>query len=1179
MPDQSSGLTNASYPLRYILLLFSLQALLLVTAAQQQPPVVKHGLRRSPHENAALKSPGIYKQQPPQASQPPHVQVSHKRGRSTNPSENERAVATLAPADPNPAVRAPPAKPAAGPSGGLTSAQRARSLQDWEVENFVLLATVDGKIHARHRKAGKQDRWVFTPTDERPMVDTIYHRQNNSVNDGTIEEHEYLWIVEPTQDGALYLYTPQNKGIQKLDLTIKQLAEQFSPYSSQDPPITYTADKKSTLYTLNAGNGKLIKEFSAAGSIISDQGSCKPAQGFEGLEDEECESSSTVMIGRTEYTVTMHNETSGAPICTIRYFEWTPNNRDRDLQNQYKATMDNTYIYSQHDGRILTMDHSPSTFEDAEDQRPIKWDKLSSPVVRVYDIARPLHSQNKDTQLVVLPQPLVVSPEDDTQEDIFVNCTESGGWYAMSEKRYPGVTRRASKAECYNNNWNGNIDFWRGEYVPQKSELVGVHSLSELVEYNDNPLTISGPEEPLIAEPIESVQPPLQIDSPNPPVLTQSVNSRSIFALLIILFAFCIPGYKFREPIKQMLRFNMPKALTAAIEPSSTGDPKTASTEQENKVVPETEADVKEGSSERTPEAEAHPDRKVRFATSDGEKTPSEPPAEGDAESPLNDPENTNGTANPDGVDGNGDTPKPKKKAHRGQRGGRRRRKKSDAPENEDEGVIERVKQIGKEHSMQPDEISVNGEGIQDVTGSIKLNNLEIRTDRVLGYGSGGTCVFEGAFEGRNVAVKRMLPQYFELASQEISLLQQSDDHPNVVRYFCHQQDSNFLYIAVELCQASLWDLYKEGGIKDGLTDEQMQLVNEINTNVPDALFQLAAGLAHLHSLRIIHRDIKPQNILVAYPKKNQLNGPRFVISDFGLCKSLPDNISTLHGTTGNAGTTGWKAPELIMQPKDSEGRNTSSQGHSGSSTSSNETISSGVKRAVDIFSLGCVFYYVLTNGLHPFDDDKELWYQLRELNIKRNKPFFNKLKDLGGDAEEPMQLIQWMLKPKPELRPSANQVLNHPFFWSPAKRLNFLCDVSDHWERECRDPPSQHLLALEDRALDIIANPVHNNAGFFHPPDFLAKLDKKFIDTLGKQRKYTGDRMLDLLRALRNKKNHYADMPEDVKARVGSLPEGYLRYWTGRFPRLVMGCWHVVRECGLEHEPRFRPYLEGGVR
>jgi len=90
--------------------------------------------------------------------------------------------------------------------------------------------------------------------------------------------------------------------------------------------------------------------------------------------------------------------------------------------------------------------------------------------------------------------------------------------------------------------------------------------------------------------------------------------------------------------------------------------------------------------------------------------------------------------------------------------------------------------------------------------------------------------------------------------------------------------------------------------------------------------------------------------------------------------------------------------------------------------------------------------------------------------------------------------------------RPDATTVMIHPFFWSPEKRLNFLVDVSDQFEFEPRDPPSSNLQTLESDAQEILG------------ADFLKRLDKSFVDTLGKQRKYTGTRILDLLRALRNK-------------------------------------------------------------
>lgn len=53
----------------------------------------------------------------------------------------------------------------------------------------------------------------------------------------------------------------------------------------------------------------------------------------------------------------------------------------------------------------------------------------------------------------------------------------------------------------------------------------------------------------------------------------------------------------------------------------------------------------------------------------------------------------------------------------------------------------------------------------------------------VLGYGSGGTVVFSGELDGRPVAVKRMLRQFYEMARKEIDALILADEHPNIVRW------------------------------------------------------------------------------------------------------------------------------------------------------------------------------------------------------------------------------------------------------------------------------------------------------------------------------------------------------------------------------------------------------------
>lgn len=165
--------------------------------------------------------------------------------------------------------------------------------------------------------------------------------------------------------------------------------------------------------------------------------------------------------------------------------------------------------------------------------------------------------------------------------------------------------------------------------------------------------------------------------------------------------------------------------------------------------------------------------------------------------------------------------------------------------------------------------------------------------------------------------------------------------------------------------------------------------------------------------------------------------------------------------------------------------------------------------------------------------------------------------------------------------RPSASTVMLHPFFWSAEDRLNFLCSVSDYYEHEAQVylqtvdtssylaakalPANPELEYLEALGPDVIGPSM----------DFLSALPKRFVNSLGKQRKYTGSRMVDLLRALRNKKYHYHDMEEGLKAEIGGVPDGYLNFWTKRFPALVVNCHVLVLERGLTKRSEFTRYFE----
>ncbi|KAI0083388.1 hypothetical protein BDY19DRAFT_998617 [Irpex rosettiformis] len=435
-------------------------------------------------------------------------------------------------------------------------------------------------------------------------------------------------------------------------------------------------------------------------------------------------------------------------------------------------------------------------------------------------------------------------------------------------------------------------------------------------------------------------------------------------------------------------------------------------------------------------------------------------------------------------------------------------------------------------------------------------------SEDILGFGSHGTVVFKGSLQGRAVAVKRLLRDFVTLASREVSVLQESDDHPNVIRYYYQESHANFLYIALELCPASLADVIER---PDQFRDIAVAF------DPKKALRQIAAGLRHLHGLKIIHRDIKPQNILVSHAKQGV--GHRMLISDFGLCKKLEmDQTSfypTAHGAMA-AGTVGWRAPEILRGDVSLDSANSSSGSIGGDESQSSRGSAYGsdvgtptgrltrLTKSVDVFALGCLYYYVLTNGGHPFGDRYE-----RDVNILKGAKCLNGLEGFGEEGSEAVDIIGKMLSPEARERPDTSTCLLHPYFWDSGKRLSFLQETSDRLEIMCRDPRDPLLVELERGAFGVVGN------------DWNARLDKWFIENLGKYRKYDGKSVQDLMRALRNKKHHYQDLPDNVKRQIESMPEGFLSYFTRRFPKLFLHVHGVVASSHLRSESIFRSYFE----
>ncbi len=168
-------------------------------------------------------------------------------------------------------------------------------------------------------------------------------------------------------------------------------------------------------------------------------------------------------------------------------------------------------------------------------------------------------------------------------------------------------------------------------------------------------------------------------------------------------------------------------------------------------------------------------------------------------------------------------------------------------------------------------------------------------------------------------------------------------DHPNVVHTLSAIEEGGLLGLVMEYVPGeSLAELVKRTG------------PIPIDT-ARDFIRQAASGLAHAFQHQMVHRDIKPQNLLVS--KEN--NTLRLRILDFGLAKTTDatavDSNLTLDGSI--LGTPHFMSPEQALNPASADIRS-------------------------DIYSLGCTWFFLLS-GKPPFEGDGPL----AVLNAHQNRP------------------------------------------------------------------------------------------------------------------------------------------------------------------------------------------------
>jgi len=178
--------------------------------------------------------------------------------------------------------------------------------------------------------------------------------------------------------------------------------------------------------------------------------------------------------------------------------------------------------------------------------------------------------------------------------------------------------------------------------------------------------------------------------------------------------------------------------------------------------------------------------------------------------------------------------------------------------------------------------------------------------------------------------------------------------------------------------------------------------------NEKEILRQVTQGLSHLHELKIVHRDIKPTNLLIFVPSKGTetIIKPQMKLADFGISKMLKTDADinfTNTSVTNPSGSIGWMAPEVYE--------------------------SNRFDFKVDVWALGLIFFFTLSDGKHPFGNDP---YE-RTTRIKKKESMLLTEKDLIGniDVQKAIEVIQSMLVVEPENRPVVKDVLVHSFFTS----------------------------------------------------------------------------------------------------------------------------------------------------
>ena len=170
-------------------------------------------------------------------------------------------------------------------------------------------------------------------------------------------------------------------------------------------------------------------------------------------------------------------------------------------------------------------------------------------------------------------------------------------------------------------------------------------------------------------------------------------------------------------------------------------------------------------------------------------------------------------------------------------------------------------------------------------------------------------------------------------------------------------------------------------------------------------LYQLLKGVAYCHSHRVIHRDLKPQNLLI------DMDGA-LKLADFGLARAFGIPVRTY---THEVVTLWYRAPEILLGSRH-------------------------YSTAVDVWSVGCIFAELAANGAPLFKGDSEIdqifkIFQVMGTPKERDWPGIEELPDYQPSF--PSWPAQPLAKRLPALEPDGIDLLERMLIYEPGKRIS----------------------------------------------------------------------------------------------------------------------------------------------